>query len=429
MGGRPPMPQGPTTADSPTALSSIWDVFAATPGRVVDGTAPSDGPDQNAHWDRDLDLLRELKPDSVRISLSWTALSGNSADRLLDHYERRVDDLLSAGIAPTLTLTHYDMPLTVMADGGWLNRQTADVFGEYTAMVAARLADRVASWVTVNSPLVHTAFGYGLGIEAPGLTMLGDCLQAGVNQLIGHGIATAALRSAGATRVGIANNHTAVRPASPSPEDRHCAALYSALHNRAFTNPLFSLNFPPELSEFGAGMEFVSEADRALVAQPLDFYGVNYYHPVTVAHAPDNSSIPFTFADPAVGTPIDAFDWPIDAQALTDVLLDLTTQYPNLPPLEVTENGTQTHAGLADEARILFLDAHLAAVAKAIGAGADVRGYQHWSLLDGWEFAEGLSRKMGLVEVDTTSRTRTPRASFGHYRNLIAEHRQRQRPA
>ncbi|WP_277870560.1 glycoside hydrolase family 1 protein [Nakamurella antarctica] len=412
------------------AGASIWDVFAASPGRIVDGTTRADGPGHlrsSANVSTDVDLITHLGVSHSRISLSWSALTGAESGNRYDRYSRYIDDLLAKGVEVVVTLTHYDMPLTVMTDGGWLVRDTAEVFGDYAATVAAKIGDRVSRWVTMNSPLVHTAYGYGLGIEAPGLTMLGESLRAGINQLVGHGYATQALRASGAQQIGIANHHTRVRPASESREDIAAAELYSILHNRAFTDPLFGLGFPGELAGLIASspdLDFASAADAHLVAQPLDFYGVNYHHPVMVAAATDNATIPFTLVeDPAAAT--DDAGWPLDPSALTQVLLELTAQYPALPPLYVTENGTHTAPGIDDADRCEYVDQHITAIAAAIRDGADVRGYDHWTLLDCWEFGEGLTRPMGLVAVDPLSQDRTPKASYHHYAALIAAHRAR----
>lgn len=398
------------------ATLSIWDVFAMAPGRVTDGSVPAGGPDHLDHWRSDVALLADLGVNAYRFSLPWSALSSPGG---LDFYDELLDALLAHHITPVVTLTHYDMPLTVMEGGGWLVPDTAHQFAEWTSQMAARFADRVHAWVTMNSPLVHTAYGYGLGIEAPGLTLLGGALQAAHHQLLGHGLAVAALRAAGATRVGIANAHTRVDPAGPQNGD--AIALFDALHNRAFTDPLMGLPWPAELHELpGAPTDSFSATDGGLIAQPLDFYGVNYYHPQRIASDPANKTIPFALVEPGPDQPIDEFGWPIDATALTAVLTTLASRYPTLPPLWITENGTQDSGGLDDDHRAAFLLDHVAAIGAAIDLGVDVGGYFHWSLLDGWEFAEGLTRKFGLVSVDPVTKKRMPKRSFHAYRELLA---------
>lgn len=404
---------------------SIWDVFAAAPGRVADGTTQSHGPQHLRFWREDVDLLQGLGINAYRLSLPWSTLHAKESHAEVAFYDRLVDTLLTAGITPMITVTHYDMPLPVMAEGGWLVRDTAEIFAEYAGRMATMLADRVPDWVTMNSPLVHTAYGYGVGIEAPGLTLLGSALQAGIHQLVGHGLAVQALRAAGAARIGIANNHAAVRPASGSEADMVAAGLYNSLHNHAFADPLLLGSYPEALAEFGP--VDLDTDDLAIIAAPLDFYGVNYYHPVYVEAVAENSAVPFSLVPGPVGAdhrplPFTGNDWPIDPTALTTTLFDLAARYPQLPPVVLTEIGYAGDGSIDDADRQAFLSDHLTA-ALAAGTHVDLQGFFYWSLLDGWEFGEGLTRTYGLVAVDPETGHRTPRAGYRHYRDLIADHR------
>ncbi len=407
---------------------SIWDVFAAAPGRISDGTNPADGPNHRENWRTDVGLLTSLGITGYRLSLPWSELSGPTTSSptaaAWDFYRRLIDQLAERRIHTVVTLTHYDMPLVVMEQGGWLVRDTSAIFADWANTAYARLGDSAHAWVTLNAPLVHAAYGYGLGIEAPGLTLLGGCLVAAQHQLLGHGLAVQALRAGGARLVGIANAHTTVEPASADAADVAAAALYDTVHNRAFADPVFGKPWPAELSELpGAPADGLTAADWTAIAAPLDFYGVNYYHPQTVTAAPDNGSIPFNLVDPQPGSPTDEFGWPISAAGLTSTLVELRDRYPNLPPLWITENGTQDSGGLDDVRRVRFLHEHLAAAGQAIAEGVDVRAYFHWSLLDGWEFAEGLSRRFGLVAADPVTGQRHPKASYHAYRELLEQRR------
>ncbi len=410
----------------PTAAGlSIWDVFAAAAGRVTDGSHPRGGPDHLIRWNDDVALLSALGVDSYRLSLSWSALADEAPGRpAMSFYQRLLDTLVAVGIRPVVTLTHYDMPLAVMERGGWLAHGTAETFADFATEAVHALGDRVDAWVTLNAPFIHSALGYGVGIEAPGLTLLGGALTSAQYQLVGHGRAVQALRAGGARRIGIANAHTVARPAGPDATDVTAAELYDALHNRVFTDPLLGRGWPEQLAGLGGAPDFdPDQDDLAAIAAPLDFYGVNYYHPQWIAAEPENRTVPFTVTEPPPHVPVDAFGWPADASALGETLLALTRHHPGLPPLWVTENGTQDTGGDEDQHRARYLVDHLAAVAGAVDAGADVRGYFHWSLLDGWEFAEGLGRRFGLVSVDPDTKARTPKRSFGTYRDLIADRR------
>lgn len=416
---------------------SVWDAFAAAPGRIADGTVP----DPAAGAGRaaaDLDLLAALGVGAYRFSLSWPRVqpggSGPADPAGLDGYDALVDDLLARGIRPWVALYRWDLPLELMLDGGWLVRDTAERFGDYAALVAARLADRVDAWVTLDDPFAHMALGHAVGVDAPGLTLLGGAFAVTHHLLLGHARGVAALRAADAARVGLVNNHTAVRPAGPGGADRWAAGFYDTYHNRQFADPVLLGAYPERLLALpGVPDDLVADPDPAAIAAPLDFYGVTYEHPVTVAAAPENRSVPLSLV-PMAGVPHSATDLPLHPASLERVLLDLRDRYPRLPPVSVTatagafdDDGGATDDG--STARIDFLDDHLAAIRRAAAAGAPVAGYFHWTLLDGWEGAAGRRPRTGLVHVDHDSGVRTPRPAFAHYRALIRGERRPGEPA
>ncbi|WP_420121379.1 family 1 glycosylhydrolase [Nakamurella sp.] len=416
---------------------SVWDAFAAAPGRIADGTVP-DPAARPGHADPDLALQAALGGDAYRISVSWPRVqpggSGPAAPAGLDAYDARVDGLLARGIRPWVALYRWDLPLELMLDGGWLVRDTAERFGDYAALVAGRLADRVDGWATLDDPFAHMALGHAVGVDAPGLTLLGGAFAVTHHLLLGHARGVAALRAAGAGRVGLVNNHTAVRPAGPGGADRWAAGFYDRYHNRQFADPVLLGAYPERLITLpGVPDDLVADADPAAIAAPLDFYGVTYEHPVTVAAAPENRSVPLSLV-PMAGVPRSATDLPLHPPSLERALLDLRDRYPRLPPVYVTATaGAFDDEGGAPDvggpARIDFLDGHLAALRRAAAAGVPVAGYFHWTLLDGWEGSAGRRPRTGLVHVDPDSGVRTPRPAFTHYRDLIRGDRPTAGPA
>ncbi len=408
---------------------SVWDVFAARPGAVRDGHTAEQACDHYHRWPEDVELLRGLGVDAYRFSLAWPRIlptgAGPVNPRGLDFYDRLTDALLDRGVTPLPTLYHWDLPQPLEEAGGWLARDTAHRFAEYAAVAADRLGDRIRDWITLNEPFVHMAFGYGLGVHAPGRALALGALPAAHHQLLGHGLAARALRERGA-RVMIANNCTPVTPASGAPSDRAAADAYDTLHNRLFNDPVL-LGRYPDLTPYGVGDDLggvLRDGDPAVIATPLDGLGVNYYTPTVVRAAPPGSAVPFELV-PQPGAPLTAFGWPVAPEGLRDLLLGLTGAYGDaLPPLTVTENGC-SYPGLDDVERVAFLDGHIRAVAEAVGRGADVRGYFVWTLTDNFEWAEGYHQRFGLVHVDHATQRRTPKASYGWYRDLVAAHRAR----
>ncbi|AXI80429.1 GH1 family beta-glucosidase [Peterkaempfera bronchialis] len=409
---------------------SIWDTFAHTPGRVRDGHTGDTACDHYHRWPEDLALLGDLGVNAYRFSLAWPRVqpdgAGPANPKGLDFYDRLVDALAARSIAPVPTLFHWDLPQALEDRGGWLDRDTAHRFAEYAALVAERLADRIPAWITLNEPLVHMAEGYAFGSHAPGRALLLDALPVGHHQLLGHGLATAALRAHGAREVMVTNNCTPVRPASDSPEDTAAADVYDAFHDRFFNDPVL-LGRYPDLSAVGlpADPPYLRDGDLETIGAPLDALGVNYYNPTRVAAAAPGSGLPFDLV-PIEGVPTTAFGWPVVPEGLYDLLTGLRARYgAALPPIHITENGCSTEDAVdedgrvRDTARIDFLDGHLRALHRAAKAGVDVRGYFVWSLLDNFEWAEGYHQRFGLVHVDYATQRRTPKDSYHWLRTAL----------
>mgnify|MGYP001143822948 CR=1 FL=1 len=408
---------------------SIWDVQVETPGWVKDGATAEPGPDSYHRYAEDVGLLRELGVDRYRFSLSWVRIQpdgvGATEPRGLDYYDRLVDALLDAGITPFPTLYHWDHPQALEEAGGWLHRDMVERFAAYASIVADRLGDRVRHWYTLNEPVSMSLQGYGAGTLAPARQLLFQALATIHHQLLAHGRAVQILRAHEAAEVGIPNNHTLVRPLHDAPDDRAAAATYDLLHNRLFADPLLTGAYP-DLEDFGLPPMPVREGDLELISAPVDFYGINFYNPTTVAAASAPGPVPFEIV-PTPGAPTTGFgpEWPIDPPALRDLLIDFRERYGDrLPPVVIGENGASfpepDHAVRVDDTdRVAYLAGHIAAVADAIDAGVDVREYTVWSLLDNFEWADGFTQRFGLVHVDQRTSQRTPKASFDWYRALI----------
>lgn len=421
--------EGSRAADG--AGRSIWDDFLEAPGAIVDGSTADPACDSYRRIDDDIAAAAGLDLDRYRFSIPWSRVqpdargAGNRA--ALDHYSRLVDGLLDAGVVPFPTLFHWEMPSVVEADGGWMNRDTAERFGEYTAIVADRLSDRVGHWYTLNEPAMTTLQGYAVGALAPGRRLLFGALPTAHHQLLAHARAADVLRERGATSVGLVNNHTWVLPRHDTEADRAAAATYDLLHNRIFSEPLLGGAYP-DLEELGLEPMPVRQGDLAAIARSIDFYGINFYNPTTVTAAEEGAPIPFDLV-PTPGVPVTGFgsEWPIMPSALRDLLLDLHARHPEMPPLIIGENGASfpepASATRVDDDRIAYLSGHIAAVAEAIDAGVPVEEYTVWSLLDNWEWADGYTQRFGLVHVDFATGERTPKASYDWYRELIATSR------
>ena len=407
---------------------SIWDTFTAQPGRIADGTSGEVACDHYHRWEEDVALIKELGAPGYRFSIAWPRIqptgSGPANAKGLAFYDRLIDALLEAGVQPMVTLYHWDLPQALEDDGGWLNRETIDRFAEYAGIVGDAFADRVEHWVPINEPNVVTSLGYGIGEHAPGKRLLFDALHVAHHLLLGHGRATIALRSAGATSIGCANTHAPIWPASDDDADVGASKLFDTIWNGMYIEPMLLGRYPADLAFLMD--DLVLPGDMATIRQPLDFYGVNYYSPLKVAAAPDEADMPWELLEP-LGFPLTDRGWPVVPDALREWLIMFRARYrAALPPIMITESGCaysdepDASGVVDDQRRIDCLDAHLRAVSTAIQRGVDVRGYYTWSLMDNFEWAEGLAQRFGLVHVDYETLRRTPKKSFRWYSDVIA---------
>lgn len=421
---------------------SIWDEFTYQPGRIVDGSTGDIANDHVHRLDADLDLLAELGLQDYRFSIAWPRVvpAGRGAvdEAGLAFYERLVDGLLARGIRPIATLYHWDLPLALQREGGWLARGTAEAFAEYVRVVADRLGDRVRDWITLNEANVHILYGHALTDHAPALGLGFGALPAAHTILLAHGLAVRELRAAGAGRVGITSQHFPVAAASDAPEDLEAAAVFDAVANWAFSDPVLLGRYPSDEITAMVGLEPEQlAADLAVIAAPLDFYGVNYYEPVRIgAPTPERLGAGVLEVDIPDGMPFAPvpygaaettdFGWSIAPAAFTEILVALRDRYPGLPPIVVTEFGASfhdaapdAHGRVRDDRRIDFLRRHLEAIVDAIDAGVDIRGALAWTAFDNFEWAYGYREPFGLIRVDRGTLERTVKDSGRWLRGLI----------
>ena len=418
-------------ADEDGKGPSIWDTFAHTEGRISDGSTGDVACDHYHRYGEDVALMKRLGTGGYRFSISWPRVQpdgrGAVNEKGIDFYDRLVDALLEAGQQPMATLYHWDLPQALEDDGGWLNRETVDRFAEYAAICGERLGDRVEHWIPVNEPNVVTLLGYGMGMHAPGRTLLFDSLSVAHHVLLAHGRAAIELRrtaSRADVSIGCANNHAPMWPASDDPADVGATKLFDALWNGMFLEPMLLGRYPVDIHPLMEGL--IEDGDLATIRQPLDFYGVNYYNPMKVAAASEDHDVPFEYRD-VVGYPTTDFGWPVVPEALREWLITFRARYrAALPPIYITESGCAYNMGpdengvVDDQPRIDYLASHLEAVSQAIQRGVDIRGYYCWSLMDNFEWAEGFSQRFGLVHVDYETLERTPKKSFDWYAAGIA---------
>jgi beta-glucosidase len=414
---------------------SVWDRFCATPGKVRGGDTGEVACDFYHRYPEDVRLMKELGIDAFRFSIAWPRVlpEGRGAVNQagLDFYDRLVDQLLANEIEPFATLFHWDTPQALEDEGGWRVRSTAEAYVEYAEAVVGRLGDRVRHWITHNEPWVYSWVGNAWGAHAPGRTSEADAVAVAHHLLLSHGLAVEAIRRVSPeARVGITLNLAHIYPATDTPEDEAAAYRRDGEDNRWFLDPIFRGSYPADLLDRNELVApHLRDGDLEAMSAPLDFLGINNYSRFIVAAGADGPRI--------VGNP-DAehtdMGWEVYPDGLHDVLVRVARDY-EPAAIYVTENGAafpdvRVHDGhVHDVERTAYLDGYIGAVGRAIAAGAPVKGYFVWSLLDNFEWGYGYSKRFGIVYVDFPTLERVPKDSFYWYRDLIASRRDAPRPS
>lgn len=420
--------EGSPLADG--AGPSIWQRFAHTPKMMVNGDTGDVACDHYRRYKEDIALMRELGMKAYRFSISWSRIFPEGKGRVnrggLDFYSRMVDELLKQGIEPAATLYHWDLPAALDDRGGWLNPDIADWFADYASTMFRVLDGRVKLWATLNEPWVVTDGGYLHGALAPGHRNRFEAPIASHHLMRSHGKAVQAYRAVGKHQIGLVVNLEPKYPASNSPEDEAATRRADAYMNRQYLDPAIHGRYPEEMKEiFGEAWPEWPAEDFALIKQPLDFIGVNYYTRNVTRH--DEQSWPLK-ASPVKQTQSAYTEtgWEVFPQGLTDVLLWVKKLYGDTP-IYITENGSAFYdppkaenGRVEDTLRVNYLRKHLNAIRAALAQGVDVRGYFGWSMLDNLEWSLGFSKRFGLVHVNFETQERTPKDSMRLYSRIVA---------
>jgi beta-glucosidase len=419
---------------------SIWDRFAHTPGKIKNGDTGDVACDSYHRWRDDIALMQAMNLNSYRFSISWPRIqpsgSGPANSKGIAYYSRLVDALLKAHIRPMVTLYHWDLPQALEDAGGWPNRDLVGRYCDYVQLVTRALGDRVNDWMLFNEPSAFVDVGYLEGTLAPGRQSIVDFLRAShvVNIALGEGFrALKAIHPA--ARVGTVLNMSACEPATSSDADKLAAERAHAIVNSWFLDPALRGRYPDAFTFLPERLMGIKSGDMEKTRAPLDFLGINlYYRTIASAtgalHRASHAQewlFPVKMEGGQQGPKTD-FGWEVWPKALYDVVMRVTRDY-NRPVIEITESGCSYNEGpdaggaIRDGRRIDYHQQYLAALARAISEGADVRGYHAWTLMDNFEWADGYSQRFGLAYVDFKTQKRTIKDSGRWYGKVAAENR------
>ena len=414
---------------------SVWDDFCRWPGAVRGGDTGDVACDHVGRYVEDVKLMKEMGLGAYRFSICWPRVIpegvGAVSESGLGFYDRLVDELLAAGIEPYATLFHWDYPLALQRQGGWLNPASADWFDAYARVVVDRLSDRVSHWLTINEPHVFIVMGHGTGEHAPGLKLpISEQVLISHNVMRAHGMAARTIRERAKTKplIGWAPVGVVSYPVSDDPADVEAArketfasSATSLWTNTWYNDPVFLGHYPEEgLEHFGQHLPSGWERDMEVIQQPLDMHGTNIYRGTPVRAGADGKAEEVKLP---IATPRTSFGWEVTPEVLYWGPKFLFERYGK--PVVICENGmanrdwVDLNGRISDPQRIDYVGRHLMELRRAIADGVGVKGYFQWSLMDNFEWAEGYDQRFGMIYVDFETGERTLKDSARWYRTVI----------
>ena len=422
---------------------SIWDTFSHTPGKTDNGDTGDVACDMYHRYPADVALMKGLGIKAFRLSISWSRLFPNGdevrEERGFAFYDNLINELLSQGITPYITLYHWDLPQALEDKGGWRSRETVTAFGKYAAAVAEHFGDRVKHFAPINEPWCVAWLGHGLGVHAPGISDRPTAFKVAHHTVIAHATAVNAMRAVRSDlKIGPVLNQANYPADDPSdPNQAHASAILDAVQNRWWMDAIFYGKYPQILvDEFGEEfLDAILPGDMELAQTKNDWLGINYYFDTRVGASDSAKTVEFDNSA-FLGLTIDStprgdltdMGWPITPEGLTNMLVRWKNEFGNrVPQIFITENGCAYPDGpdatgkINDLRRISYLDKHLNALLDAIGQGVNLGGYFQWSLLDNFEWSLGYQKRFGIVFVDYESQKRTPKESAYWYSNVIKD--------
>ena len=411
--------------DSHTRLPCIWDTFCKKDNAILDKSNGDTACKHIENWYDDVDLIESLGVDAYRLSISWPRVmtkTGELNPTGVHFYVNLLDELKRRNIKTFVTLYHWDLPQYLEDNGGWLNRQTAYEFAHYVELISQALLGKVDAYATLNEPFCSAYLGYEVGVHAPGITGRQSGRQAAHHLLLAHGLAMQVLKKhSPTTQNGIVLNFIPCYSVSEEQTDLDATRFADDYINQWYMKPIMQGAYPQIIDQLAENERpVIVKGDLELISQPIDFLGVNFY---TRLHYKASSSD--FFEELPHQKPMTDIGWEIYPKALSDLLVSLDNTY-SLPPIFITENGAamadkMINGEVNDTDRIHYYDTHLNALNDAIEKGVNVKGYFAWSLMDNFEWAEGYTKRFGIVHVDYESQKRTIKASGYAYRDLITQ--------
>lgn len=382
-----------------------WYRWCQKEGAILDGTSCEVA---NDHWNRideDVALMKELNMQVYRMSLEWSRIEpekGRFDEKAIAHYRDEILSLRKNGIEPLVTLHHFSNPLWLEDSGAWTNEEVIDLFEGYTEYVVRNLGDIVSDWATINEPNVYLYFSFVEGIWPPGEKCIRKYFKGAKNMIRAH---IRSYRKIHAVRKGMGYQDTRVGVAHHlrvfQPKGGILAPIVARLYDRLFQQ-LFIRGMGEGKLLFPIGSGY-PEGKGSF----QDFFGINYYTRDIITVNPLKLGEIIRVKE---GAPTNDLGWEIYPEGIYILSKKYYEKYGK--PVFITENGTCDEK---DAFRTKYIYDHLFQLYRLIEDGVDVQRYYHWTLMDNFEWIEGLSARFGLIEVHYETQERTVRQSGRFY--------------
>ncbi|MFT5778878.1 MAG: beta-glucosidase [Crocinitomicaceae bacterium] len=410
---------------------SVWDTYAHKKGSIHNDENGDVAVDFYHRYKEDIRLHKEMNFDVFRFSISWARIFPNGVGlpnpQGVEFYHKVIDECISQGIEPWVTLYHWDLPQALEDQGGWTNREVIKWFSDYTQFCAEEYGDKVKNWLVMNEPAAFVGLGYMTGDHAPGKKGASKFLRATHYTCLAMAESGRVLRSTVANaNIGSTFSCSPVTPFKNKKKNAKAVTKIDALLNRLFIEPSLGLGYPydgfPALKKI---KKYFEEGDLERLKFDFDFIGLQNYFRVVAKRTPAKLVVWCKQVDAKKrDVPVNKMGFEIYPEGIYQILKQFG-EYEGIKEIIVTENGVCVKDSLEngrvhDPERIAFFQSYLGNVLKAKQEGVPVNGYFVWSLTDNFEWSEGFEPRFGLIYVDYTTLNRTLKDSGLWFKKLLA---------